>query len=244
MSRGAVESALRKGVFALARTQEDGAFEGEMRWCPMLAAQYVLLHHLLGRPIPTARKRRLLRFFERSRLASGVWGLHDHAEPSLYVTTLVYVAARLLGADNPWLEDARALFARERVERVPTWGRVWLAMLGLYGWDGVMPMPPELWALPDALPIHPSRYYCHTRLIYLGLSLLRADARAIPLTPELMRLRRELYPGTAYVEIEFGAHQGDVSALDLVIREFGNFCLSVHTRGHFICDEIRDELLS
>lgn len=217
-SRLELESALRSGVLALARSQEGGAFEGEMRWCPMLAAQYVLLHRLLDRPISQARTRRLLRYFERSRVASGVWGLHDHAGPSLYVTTLVYVAARLLGApaDTSWLAGARALFAAEPVERVPTWGRVWLAMLGLYGWDGVIPMPPELWALPTALPFHPSRYYCHTRLIYLGLSLLRTETRTRPLDVEAARLRRELYPGRPYVRIDFRRRRGDVSALDLV----------------------------
>ena len=55
---------------------------------------------------------------------------------------------------------------------------VWLAMLGIHPWDGVIPMPPELWALPEALPIHPSRYYPHTRMIYLALSTLRSDGRA------------------------------------------------------------------
>ncbi len=216
--RVAIEAALRKGVFALARAQEGGAFEGEMRWCPMLAAQYVLFHHLLDRPIPAPRRQRLLRYFERARVPDGSWGLHDHAAPSLYVTVLVYVASRLLGApaDAPYLAEARALFESEKVERVPTWGRVWLAMLGLYGWEGVIPMPPEVWALPEALPIHPSRYYCHTRLIYLGLSLLRTEAKTKAPDQTLLAVRRELYPARAFVEIDFRAFRFDVSGLDLV----------------------------
>ena len=75
-------------------------------------------------------------------------------------TSLVYVAARLVGvpADAPLLAAARRLFEAERgIVSVPTWGRAWLALLGLYDWDGVHPMPPELWALPTSLPVHPSR---------------------------------------------------------------------------------------
>ena len=28
---------------------------------------------------------------------------------------------------------------------VPQWGKVWLACLNLYGWEGVNPVPPEFW---------------------------------------------------------------------------------------------------
>jgi len=56
-------------------------------------------------------------------------------ESSLFVTTLVYVAARILGAPagEPWLAEARALFATDRgVRAIPTWGKFWLSMLSLY----------------------------------------------------------------------------------------------------------------
>ncbi len=46
----------------------------------------------------------------------------------------------------------------------PTWGKFWLALLGLYGRDGLRPLVPELALLPRAVPVHPIRYYCHTRV--------------------------------------------------------------------------------
>lgn len=214
----ALDAAVRAGGRALAARERAGAYEGEMRWCPMLAAQFVILHRLLGRELDPPRARRARRFFERSRLPDGTWGLHDHAGPSLYVTTLVYVASRLLGtpADAVLLAPARALFARERVERIPTWGRVWLAMLGIHPWDGVIPMPPELWSMPEALPIHPSRYYPHTRMIYLALSVLRTEARRLARGADLDAIQRELHDGRDVATIDFRAHRFDVSALDLV----------------------------
>jgi lanosterol synthase len=28
---------------------------------------------------------------------------------------------------------------------LPQWGKLWLALLNLYDWDGVNPMPADLW---------------------------------------------------------------------------------------------------
>ncbi|HEY8120399.1 MAG TPA: FAD-dependent oxidoreductase, partial [Myxococcota bacterium] len=171
------EGAIARGVHALAAAQrEDGRWEGEVIWCPMLTAQYVLLATAIGLPLTPERRARLLLQFERTRRSDGLWGLHARSEPYLFVTALVYVAARLLGeaADGELLSRARAFVAREDVVAIPSWGKLWLALVGLYDWRGVPPTVPELWALPRALPFHPSRFYCHTRHIYLAMSALYA----------------------------------------------------------------------
>ena len=139
--------ALARGLEALMSLGPEGRYEGEMRWCAMLSAQYVLAHELTGRTLPDERRAQLLRYCEHTRGTHGVYGLHDHAGPSLFVTTLVYAAARALGADAdaPWLAPARQLFETEDVLGIPTWGRVWLALLGAYEWDGIHPMPAWIW---------------------------------------------------------------------------------------------------
>jgi squalene cyclase len=38
---------------------------------------------------------------------------------------------------------------------IPTWGKFWLAVLGLYGYQGLNPIPPEMFLLPKWLPFHP-----------------------------------------------------------------------------------------
>ena len=35
-------------------------------------------------------------------------------------------------------------------------------------------MPPELWLLPESLPLHPSKLWCHCRMVYLPMSFLYA----------------------------------------------------------------------
>jgi lanosterol synthase len=190
--------ALARGRDALRRLQApDGSWEGEVVWCPMLAAQLVMTMHLLGRPIDPVRRGRLLVHFERTRLPSGEWGFHPDAEPSLFVTALVYVASRLLGlpADDPRLQPARALFdAGDGVRAIPTWGKFWLALLGLYDWEGLHPVLPEAWALPRRAPLHPRALYCHTRLIYLPMAALYAERPRPAMTTLLLDLRAELYP--------------------------------------------------
>ena len=170
-------SALRMATEGLLRLQgEDGGFEGEVLWCPMLSAQYVLLHHILGRPLGPVRRRRVLRYFQRSRLEGGLWSLHEHEPPSLFVTTLVYVSARLLGVEreDPLIEPARRFLQQEGVLGIPSWGKFWLALLNLYDWRGVNALLPEVWGLPRWMPLHPSHWYCHTRLIYMGMAYLYA----------------------------------------------------------------------
>jgi len=172
-----------------------GSWEGEVVWCPMLAAQYAMLQYLVGVEIPPKRRARLIRHFERTRLSSGLWGLHELSPPYLFVTTLVYVALRLLGVDakDPLLAPAQHFIRREGVLAIPSWGKLWLALLGLYDWRGVPPLVPELWSVPEALPIHPSKLYCHTRHIQLAMSVLYARKPEPPHSALLDRIRGELY---------------------------------------------------
>lgn len=219
-SRGEVQLALSRGVDALLAEQaEDGSFEGEVVWCPMLAAQYVLAHHVMGRPIESERRRRILLHFEQTRLDSGAWGLHEKSPPYLFVTTLVYVAARLLGLakDDPLLARAYAFIRDEGgALAIPSWGKLWLALVGLYEWEGVPPVLPELWNAPRWLPIHPARYYCHTRLIYLGMATLYAERHQAPPTPTIRALRDEIFLEPEG-EIDFAKARDIVRAGDVYV---------------------------
>ena len=198
---------------------EDGAWEGEMVWCPMLTAQYVLLHHILGRRLEPGRRGRVLRSFEQTRLEGGAWGLHEHSAPHLFVTTLVYVAARLLGVerDDPLIRPARRFLRKGGVPGIPSWGKFWLAVLNLYDWRGVNPMLPELWRLPRRVPLHPANWYCHTRLIYMAMAAVWARRFQVPVTPVIASLREELY-AEPFADIDFPGCRNRLRDEDLYAR--------------------------
>ncbi|MDE0387708.1 MAG: FAD-dependent monooxygenase [Rhodospirillales bacterium] len=212
--------ALRSATARLLSLQgEDGGWEGEMVWCPMLTAQYVLLHHIIGQPLEPGRRRRVLRSFERTRLEGGSWGLHEHSTPHLFVTALVYVAARLLGVerDDPLVEPARRFIQAEGIVSIPSWGKFWLALLNLYDWRGVNAVLPELWSLPRRIPLHPSNWYCHTRLIYMAMAAIYPHRFQTPVTPSIASLREELFP-EGFAEVDFSAAHGRLREADLYAR--------------------------
>ena len=212
---GGVEGAVRA---LLALQAEDGSFEGEVVWNAMLPSQYVLAMDLMGRPVEGARRARFLRQLEVTQLPDGTWGMHPEAGSNLFLSTLAYVAARTLGVDagDPLLVRCRSFITREGgVLAIPSWGKLWLALRGLYGWDGVPPVLPELWLLPESAPIHPSRYYCHTRLIYMGMAALSARRLTAPDSALRRALREELYPGQDYAGIDFRKHRGALREGDL-----------------------------
>lgn len=198
------------------RQGRDGGWEGEVVWCPIITAEVVFLDIALGLPITAERKRSILQHFAVTRWPGGGWGLHPASAPYLFVTTLVYIAARLLGEepDGPLLSDTRRWLAAQPsgVWGLPQWGKIWLVLLGLYDRRGLYPCPPELFLLPRWLPVAPARFYCHTRYIYLGLAYLVGSGFIAELGPIAKELRRELY-GDSDPE-EATRHRHDLAASD------------------------------
>ncbi len=211
-----VMDALKRGIAHLvSRQKPDGCVAGEVVWCPMLAAQYTIAAHLTGQPLGAHRKQRLLRHFELWQNMDGGWGLHAESHSYLYVTTLTYIALRLMGLspDEGPCPRAAAWLADQRVVEIPTWGKLWLSMMNLYDYAGVHPVTPEIWLLPKANPAHPSRFYCHTRLIYMGFSYLYGSRFQIPVSPLVEELRAELYP-EGWSKIDFREHRSSLADTD------------------------------
>jgi 2,3-oxidosqualene cyclase len=216
-----VGDSLAKALAHLQSLQRpDGSFEGEVVWCPMILAQYVMLRCFLKRPIPDPERARMVRHFERTRRPDGGWGLHAEAPSYVFVTTLAYVALRLLGlsANAPLTSAARRWLCAQPmgVLGIPSWGKFWLAMLGLYDYAGMNPCPPEIFLLPARFPIHPNQLYCHTRYIYLAISFLYGARFRGDLGPITSELRSELYP-EPYEAIAFASHRHNLAPSDLYV---------------------------
>ena len=184
----------------------------------MILSQYVIVRHAARRSIDDELRADIRRHYEITRTRDGGWGLHPEGPSQVFTTTLAYVALRLLGfnRDDSLVEPARRWLRNQPggVLGIPTWGKFWLSMLGLYSFEGISALPPELFIAPKWLPFHPSRWYCHTRYIYLAMAYLYGRRFTINLGPVRDELRAELYE-TPYVAIDFAAHRNDVASVDL-----------------------------
>ena len=87
-------------------------------------------------------------------------------------------------------------------------------MIGLYPWTHVQPALGLPWLLPRRVHLHPSRLYCHLRLIYLGLALVRGRVVRSETSPAFERLRLWLFPEGDRAE-RFDAHRFEVATTDL-----------------------------
>jgi lanosterol synthase len=213
----AAAAAYQRALGNLERLQMDnGAFAGEVVWNPMLVCQYVIVCHIVGREISPERRKRIHKSLEVQVRPDGGWGMHPDSDAWLFHTTLGYVALRLLdyGDDDPLVKDSLAWIQhRGGVYALPQWGRIWLALLGLYPWDSVYPILPELWLLPDRTPAHPRRLYCHMRLIYMGLCYAYGSRFVATPDSKLRAIRNELYPD-GYDESKFERFKDEIAATD------------------------------
>jgi squalene/oxidosqualene cyclase-like protein len=174
----------------------DGSWHGDYGGPVFLLPTLIAATHIIGEPFDRETERDFVYYFRHEQNPDGGWPLHAGGESYVYATALCYVALRLLGvpADDPDLRRGQAwLLDHGGAADVPPWGKFLLALLNLYDYDGVMPVPPELWLLPEGLPAHPSRFWCHSRMVYLPMSYLYGIRAQAPLTPVLCAIRDEIF---------------------------------------------------
>lgn len=176
---------------------KTGDWEGEVWWCPLPTAQVVFTHKIIGHSIPDEKSHAILHYFAITQRSDGGWGLHDESHSYRYVTTLVYVAARLLGmpSNAPMLQHAHRWLSSnsDGVDSAPTHEKFWLAMLGLYDWQFVHIGCPEIFLMPRWFFLSPTGFYCHTRSLYRSMAYLKNVRFQHNLGVLAQTIRNELY---------------------------------------------------
>ena len=80
---------------------------------------------------------------------------------------------------------AMQMHERGGAHSIASWGKFWLAVLGVYSWEGMNPLTPEMWLLPYSSwtgigLFHPGRFWCHCRMVSAALYLSRLLATLLP----------------------------------------------------------------
>ena len=177
----------------LSLQHSDGHWRGLLQTNVTMDAEDVLLREFLGIGDPQ-RKRRAADWIRSQQAADGSWANFAGGPGYLSTTIEAYWALRVCG-DDPGAEHMRRAAAWTRERGGPREARVfthiWMALFGLWPWDEVPALPPELMFAPDWFPLGPYDFACWARQTVVALTIVRAHrpVRALPFTLE------ELGPG-------------------------------------------------
>ncbi|KAI6015989.1 terpenoid cyclases/protein prenyltransferase alpha-alpha toroid [Pisolithus microcarpus] len=196
----------------------DGHWAGEYGGPMFLLPGLVIGSYIAGMPFTLEERLEMIRYLmNRAHPEDGGWGIHIEGHSTVFGTALNYVALRILGmdADHPVAVKAReCLHKLGGATGTPAWGKFWLALLNVYDWEGVNPIPPELWLLPDWIPFHPHRWWIHTRNVYIPMSYLYGIRFQMEENDLIRSLRQELYT-TNYHSIDWPAQRNNVASVDI-----------------------------
>ena len=185
----------------------------------------VITLYVIDMPLTQAEQTEIVRYlFNMQNVGSknggdGGWGLHIEGDSSVFGTAMNYTVLRLLGVPA---SEPRMIKARKCLHNLggavygPHWAKFWLSVLGVMQWDIVNPVPPELWLLPDWVPIAPWRWWIHMRMVFLPMSFVWSKKWTYPRAdsdPLIRELRQELFT-SPHQEINFASHRNSISPAD------------------------------
>lgn len=161
----------------------EGYWRGELQTNVTMDAEDLLLRQFLG--IRTERETAAAaRWIRSQQLEDGAWAIFYGGPGEVSTTVEAYVALRLAGDST---DDAHMLLAAAwirghgGVETARVFTRIWLALFGLWSWEDVPVMPPELVYLPPWAPLNIYDWACWARQTIVPLTVVTT-----------MRPRREL----------------------------------------------------
>ncbi|KAG6747558.1 hypothetical protein POTOM_047444 [Populus tomentosa] len=158
-------TALRRSANFLSALQaSDGHWPAENSGVLFFLPPFVFCFYITGHlntMFPPEYRKEIFRYIYNHQNEDGGWGLHIESHSNMFCTAFSYICLRMLGVGPDEEACARGrkwILDRGGVTSIPSWGKTWLSILGLFDWLGCNPMPPEFWILPSTLPIHPGIY--------------------------------------------------------------------------------------
>jgi squalene-hopene/tetraprenyl-beta-curcumene cyclase len=174
----------------------QGWWKGELETNATMDAEDLLLREFLG--IRTAQEtEEAARWIRSQQRADGTWATFHGGPGDLSTTVEAWVALRLAG-DDPQAEHMqraqRFVHAWGGLERTRVFTRIWLALFGLWSWDDLPNMPPELVFLPHWFPLNVYDWACWARQTVVPLTIVTTLRPVRPLPFGIDELRSGATP--------------------------------------------------
>jgi squalene-hopene/tetraprenyl-beta-curcumene cyclase len=174
------------------RQHPNGWWKGELQTNVTMDAEDLLLREFLGIR-GSAETEEAARWIRSQQRADGSWATFAGGPPELSTTVEAWVALRLAGdpADAPHLRAAAGYIrARGGLDRTRVFTRIWLALFGLWSWDDLPDLPPELVLLPSWFPLNVYDWACWARQTIVPLTVVGSlrPVRPLPFGVDELRV--------------------------------------------------------
>ena len=191
-------------LFALQSPQ--GWWKGELQTNVTMDAEDLFLRHFLGISEPSIT-RAAANWIRSQQREDGTWATFFGGPPELSTTVEAYWALKLAG-DDPGAEHMRRaagyIVDAGGLERTRVFTRIWMALFGLWSWDELPALPPEVILLPPRVlgrrvPLNIYDFACWARQTVVPLTVVGSfrPVRPMPLSLDELRTgarRKEAEP--------------------------------------------------
>ena len=160
-----------------------GWWIGELETNVTMDAEDVLLRHFLGILTKTDAEETAVWIRSQQR-ADGTWANFYGGPGDLSTTVEAYVALKLAGDNQDaehMLRAARWITGQGGVTATRVFTRIWLALSGLWDWDTLPVIPPEVIYLPSWFPLNIYDWGCWARQTVVALAVVASFKPSNPL---------------------------------------------------------------
>ena len=218
---GAAAATLRRAREHLLDLQHpEGWWKGELQTNVTMDAEDLLLREFLG--VRTEEETGLAAEWVASQQRSdGTWANFYGGPGDLSTTAEAYAALRLAGhpPDAAHMEKAAAFICESGgLERTRVFTRIWLALFGVWSWDELPALPPEVVFFPSWFPLNVYDFACWARQTLVPLTVVGALR---PVRPSSFGMLGELRTGARRPELDPATGWGRrFQRIDRVLRAY------------------------
>lgn len=162
---------------------EDGHWCAELEGDTILESEYLIYLHFIDRLDPV-KLRKAANYVRSKMLSSGGWAIYPTGPMELSASVKAYLALKMAGnpVDAPHMVKSRsAILAAGGITATNTWTKIYLAMVGLYPWDGCPAIPPELILFPKWFSFSIYNMSAWSRAMFVPLSIVRLHEPVKPM---------------------------------------------------------------
>jgi squalene-hopene/tetraprenyl-beta-curcumene cyclase len=160
-----------------------GWWQGELETNVTMDAEDVLLRHFLGILTPELAEESA-GWIRSQQREDGTWANFYGGPGDLSTTVEAYVTLRLAGdePDMPHMKQASEwITASGGLTATRVFTRMWLALSGLWSWDDLPVIPPEIIYLPSWFPLNIYDWGCWARQTIVALAIVQSFHPSRPL---------------------------------------------------------------